>query len=710
MRVETRSQYLEEVCRLAGKKTKLAGCTSGKPMSGGSFSAFGGLPAAGECPPSEKFSASGKLSKELDKEEEAFFAAAGEAFSGGLFLPMEYLTGITKCSPFERHCVLMALGYELGVPSQADCARLNGSETQPGLTPELLARSWQGEPDAETVCRAFREDGLLMRVFFQRAGAAAPFAGQVLCLKPRIRSFLLGELTLSGEESRVIGACFPEEELPPLAENQPDAAAVLDGGAEVVEFLGAEGSGRCFCARTVCRKLGKRAFPVYLGEAAARGWTPKETGERAALESLLFQAAPILLVPGQWDRQERKLWLGALMEPLLEVSRPVFVTGPRESGVWARGGKPRVQSFEVRGMSLVESRQVWQEEGARFAFAPGVKPEDMANLFHFTRGQIREALENASFDARKAQAEAGGGGTERAFPIGRDSLRRGCYSLFERQLVTKAVRIPQVYGWEDLILPRPQKEKLRAAVAQVRRRHQVYEEWGFQQKMPYGQGVSMIFAGPPGTGKTMAAQVFAGELGLDLYKVELSAVVSKFVGETEKNLNEIFSQAEKSQVVLFFDEADVLFAKRTEVKEANDKYSNMEAAFLLQKIEAYDGVTVLATNLIQNFDEAFKRRVKFVIDFPFPGREERGALWRKAIPERMPAEELDYEYLAETFELSGSNIRNIVLHAAFLAAEREKALGMEEILLAVKNEFSKSGKTLTRAELGEYHMLLPEVG
>lgn len=269
--------------------------------------------------------------------------------------------------------------------------------------------------------------------------------------------------------------------------------------------------------------------------------------------------------------------------------------------------------------------------------------------------------------------------------------------------------MPAVYGWDDLVLPAFQKETILAASNQVKHKHKVYEEWGFDRKMPYGRGVSMIFAGAPGTGKTMAAQVFAAELGIDLYKVELSAVVSKYVGETEKNLEEIFEQARQSQVILFFDEADVLFSKRTEVKEANDKYSNMEAAFLLQKMETYDGVTILATNLIQNFDEAFKRRVKFVIDFPFPDFAQRRELWERAIPASVPVGELDLDYLASSFELSGSSIRNIVLHAAFLAAPEDMEIGMKEILMAVRNEFAKSGKILTKEDAGEYHMLLPDI-
>lgn len=671
------SHYLDEICRLSQKKTRLAAYRAGREGDVDTH-----------------------LAQEIRRLEEEFFAVGEAALEKGPFLPLHYLLTITGCGSFESHCVMMGLSYELGYPSQADCALINGSETQPALTPKLLVWSWQETPDPETVFDAFRESGLLMQVFFHREGTASPFLEQHLCLKTRIRDFLFGSLDLSGDTAHVIGPCFPDGDLPPLDRWQPDVAVLLDQDTDVAQLWGAAGSGRCFCARTACGKMGRRCFPVYPEEAFAGGWTPAVTAEGILLETLLFQALPVLRIPQRWEKEGQWQWLGAVIRSLVRRIRPIFLTSPQKLEIWDTGPKLCVQSFEVGAMGAAQAGRVWKEEAKPYAFADGLHPEDMANLFPFTRGQIREALRNAAHDARRSRAER----------IDRDNMRRGCYGLFESQLVKRAVRVPCVYRWDDLILPKPQKDKLQAAAVHVRRKRQVYEEWGFGRKMPYGQGLGMIFAGSPGTGKTMAAQVFAGELGLELYKVDLSAVVSKYVGETEKNLNEIFGQAEKSRIVLLFDEADVLFSKRTEVKEANDKYSNMEAAFLLQKIESYEGVTVLATNLIQNFDDAFKRRMKFVVEFPFPAKDERMEIWQRAIPDEMPTEELDYEYLARAFEFSGSNVRNTILHGAFLAAEREKALGMEEILQGVKNEYAKNGKTLTREELGEYYMLLPEIG
>ena len=229
---------------------------------------------------------------------------------------------------------------------------------------------------------------------------------------------------------------------------------------------------------------------------------------------------------------------------------------------------------------------------------------------------------------------------------------------------------------------------------------------GFSGKISLWAWTSMIFAGPPGTGKTMAAQVMAAELGMELYRVELPSVVDKYIGETEKKLNRIFEEAENSMAILFFDEADVLFSKRTEIKESNDKYSNMEIAFLLQKMEEYEGVSILATNYLQNFDSAFRRRVSDMIDFPLPDASLRRQMWQSMIPSKMPISheiEIDFEFLANQFEVSGSMIKNALIYAGFLAAEaKEPTLTMEQILKGLSHELEKSGKKLSRDEYGEY--------
>lgn len=287
-------------------------------------------------------------------------------------------------------------------------------------------------------------------------------------------------------------------------------------------------------------------------------------------------------------------------------------------------------------------------------------------------------------------------------------LLEACRNQIDHCLGKDAVRIRAQYTWDELVLPKAQKDMLKDACNQVLLHHHVYHRWGFEERIAYGRGVSMIFYGPPGTGKTMGAQVIANELKLELYKVDMSGVMSKYVGESEKKLGNIFEQAKKSQSILFFDEADVLFGKRTEQKDSNDKYSNASTAYLLQKIEEYEGIIILATNLLQNFDNAFIRRFKFIIEFPFTDAARRKEIWQKVFPDKVPIEDLDVNYLAEEFKFSGSQIKNVAVAAAFLAAGEHTEVSMKHILTGVKREMAKTGKKLIARDFGPYDYLMEE--
>ena len=235
----------------------------------------------------------------------------------------------------------------------------------------------------------------------------------------------------------------------------------------------------------------------------------------------------------------------------------------------------------------------------------------------------------------------------------------------------------------------------------MRRRATVYEDWGFAAQSARGLGISALFSGPSGTGKTMAAEVLARELRLDLYRVDLSATVSKYIGETEKNLRRIFDAAEEGGVILLFDEADALFGKRSEVKDSHDRYANIEVGYLLQRMEAYRGLAILTTNLKGSLDSAFLRRIRFVVQFPFPDVIQRTEIWRRVFPARTPASGLDERQLAR-LNVGGGNIRNIALGAAFLAAEADEPVRMPHLLRAAQVEYAKLEKPLTEAEAGEW--------
>jgi hypothetical protein len=272
-----------------------------------------------------------------------------------------------------------------------------------------------------------------------------------------------------------------------------------------------------------------------------------------------------------------------------------------------------------------------------------------------------------------------------------------------------ACKIAPVCDWDDILLPGECLAQLREICAHVRHHRQVFEVWGFGRKAVRGRGVSALFAGPSGTGKTLASEVVARELGLDLYRIDLACVVSKYIGETEKNLARVFREAEETRAVLFFDEADALFGKRSLVKDAHDRYANIEIDYLLQRMEEHAGVVFLASNLRKNIDEAFTRRLRFIVELPLPDEDLRRRLWRKLLPDGVPLRpDVDLDFLARRFKLAGGSIRNVALNAAFLAASNGGVVGMEHLLRATRREVQKSGQLCVPADFEPYSDLLEE--
>ena len=274
-------------------------------------------------------------------------------------------------------------------------------------------------------------------------------------------------------------------------------------------------------------------------------------------------------------------------------------------------------------------------------------------------------------------------------------------------LMTNARKIEPKYGWEDIFLQPNLGNQLRELCNQAKQHHFVMENWQFGKKLSLGKGLNALFSGAPGTGKTMAAEVIAQDLQLDLYKIDLSQIVSKYIGDTEKNLSQVFDAATNSNAILLFDEADALFGKRSEVKDSRDRYANMETSYLLQKMEEYEGIAILTTNFRHNLDDAFTRRLRFIIEFSLPTHEERRRMWEHILPINTAiCQDLDLEFLTDRFELTGADIRNIALRAAFLAASDEdqenKAIAMKHIIKAIRLEYQKQNKILMTADLGNF--------
>src|SRR5579885_2731763 len=348
-----------------------------------------------------------------------------------------------------------------------------------------------------------------------------------------------------------------------------------------------------------------------------------------------------------------------------------------------------VLTFDARKPTTAEQRQLWQNALGKLSAHLNGHIGTLVAQFNLSASAIRAAstpilqttLEDRDHDSL---------GT---------LLWDTCRVQARPALEDLAQRIEPVADWHDLVLPEPQLQLLHEIAAHVRQRSTVYETWGFSAGSTRGLGISALFAGASGTGKTLAAEVLAHELRLDLYRIDLSSVVSKYIGETEKNLRRVFDAAEEGGAILLFDEADALFGKRSEVKDSHDRYANIEVSYLLQRMEAYRGLAILTTNLKSALDTAFLRRIRFIVHFPFPDAAQRAEIWRRILPPRMPVEGLDVQKLAR-LNVAGGNIRNIALNAAFLAADAHEPVRMAHMLRAASAEYAKLEKHLSEVEIG----------
>ncbi len=412
---------------------------------------------------------------------------------------------------------------------------------------------------------------------------------------------------------------------------------------------------------------------------------PLETAWGITLREALFHGAALLL--DQWSavldersRPNERIW-----RDIVGLNRLVFISAAQPWEPLDELRQRRLLRLSYTLPSYSARIQLWQQSLHDLGIhLPAADIAAVSNKFRLTTDQI----------ARAVQAAADWAATKgRALQV--DDLIQGAQAHASLRLDQLAQHIQPRYTWHDLILPPEQTQQIRELIDRVSYAATVHTEWGFGAKGAPIRRVSALFAGESGTGKTLAAEVIAHELGLVMYKIDLSSVVSKYIGETEKNLKTIFDEARAGNAILFFDEADALFGKRSEVKDAHDRYANIEVAYLLQQIENYDGVAIMATNLRQNLDDAFTRRLDFVIDFPFPDAEYRQQIWKIHFPSRAPiSPDVDIMEIAERYRLAGGNIRNAALAAAFLAASENSSITMQHIKRAIRREHQKMGRLL----------------
>ena len=403
------------------------------------------------------------------------------------------------------------------------------------------------------------------------------------------------------------------------------------------------------------------------------------------LQALLYiQGADIFISP------ERTLLTAAFR--ILEQANETVLLGSRSAfrlSADMQGNDSPMLNVAFPSLTASERSVLWEEmlEGAVDTL-PEKDVSVLSGQFNLSSGQIIAAASTAMSDALQAQ---------RGLEV--DDLFKAARLHSGHHLAELARKMEPRYVWEDLVLPETPLAMLKEMVSMVQSRPLVLEGWGLGRKLTSGAGISALFAGPPGTGKTLAAQIMANRLGIDLYRIDLSSVVSKYIGETEKQLEQIFTEASESNAILFFDEADSIFGKRSEVKGAHDRYANIEVSYLLQRMEEYDGVAILATNLLSNLDEAFTRRLQFIINFPFPDEEYRRKIWKVLLPPNLPrAADLDFDMMADRFKLSGGSIRNIIVSAAYFAADNGGVVTMDHLMHGARREFQKMGRLVQESD------------
>ena len=457
----------------------------------------------------------------------------------------------------------------------------------------------------------------------------------------------------------------------------------------------------------LCQELGLRLYRLPLELLPTQGTELETLARLWERESLLLPLALYVDVQG-WDEVANAGGM-ALLRRFLSRSQGIFFLDVRESGLAL---SRRTVTFDVAKPTPVEQREAWElalgmtpapllgGEGSNTTSLPfpsregglgGLGQSSASSISGQLANQFNLNLVEIGQIAEKARGEVG------EEPELLAHLWQGCLASTRPRLDSLAQRLEVKATWDDIVLPDEEKKLLEQIADQVRNRGVVYDEWGFRGRMNRGLGVSALFAGESGTGKTMAAEVIANVLQLNLYRIDLSAVVSKYIGETEKNLRKLFDAAEDGGAILFFDEADALFGKRSEVKDSHDRHANIEINYLLQRLEAYRGLAILATNIKSAMDVAFVRRLRFMVDFPFPGVKERKQMWEKVFPPLTPKDELDLQRLAQ-FNVTGANIHNIALNAAFLAAKAGTGVRMELVLAAARTEFRKLGRQINEAD------------
>jgi hypothetical protein len=583
---------------------------------------------------------------------------------------IDWLSELFGLSAFEREVLLLCAGVEMDSELATLCGSAQGHPHRSYATFGLaMAALRDPHWSALTPSRPLRR----LRMVELEPGHGLTSAP--LRIDERILHYLAGVNWLDARlESMLRLSSFPEW----IAEDHKVVAAQAvrlfeshSPESPILHLCGDDPQGQEDAATLAAHEMGRHLFTLHVEDLPQPGSDLDQIIRLWEREARLLPGALLIqCAPGGFTASARHL-AERVSNPMILASRePV-----RMDRTFLR--------LDLDKPGPREQRRLWERALGSATISLNGTVDAVAEQFRLSAKTIYRTTELI------------GAGRDSAAP---DRLWDVCRSLARPRLEDLAQRIVPCAGWEDLVLPELQIQTLGQLAGQVRHRMKVYEAWGFSAKGRRGLGVSALFVGESGTGKTMAAEVLARELALDLYRIDLSAVVSKYIGETEKNLKQVFDAAEEGGVLLLFDEADALFGKRSEVKDSHDRYANIEVSYLLQRMEAYQGLAILTTNSKSALDKAFQRRLRFTVSFPFPDATQREAIWRRIFPSQTPTSGLDYAKLAR-LNVAGGNIRNIALNAAFLAADAKAPVQMLHVLQAARLEAQKIERPLSEAEI-----------
>ncbi len=614
--------------------------------------------------------------------------AMGEGSGVRVISALDTLVARFGLSPFERDVLLLCAGIELESSFAALIARANGDPARPFPT-WSLALAALDEPHWS----ALAPDAPLRRwrLIDMEIDSRLPLTLRPLRIDERVLHYLAGVDHLDERLAGLIAPVVQPFTLAPAHATlaREIAAAWRDSGdgrrPPLIHLCGDQPATRRAIAAAACAQL-----EVGLCELATEA-LPTAPGDIAALSRLWEREAALshcaLLIDSHESVDESRE--AALRRLIVQLDAPVIVGGRDRQ----RLTRPAI-SFDVPPLATHEQRALWQAALGPVAHTLNGQLDAIVSHFRLDSAAIGRIVETGSRGPGAGRPED----PETRRPGDTRSIWEACRREARVALDALAQRIESSVAWDDLVLPEAELRTLHEIAAQARQRARVYEAWGFGARYARGLGITALFAGASGTGKTLAAEVIASELRLDLYRIDLAGVVSKYIGETEKNLRRVFEAAEGSGAILLFDEADALFGKRSEVKDSHDRYANIEVSYLLQRMEAYRGLAILTTNLKSALDPAFLRRLRFVVNFPFPDLEQRAAIWRRSFPADAPTEDLAIDRLAR-LNVAGGSIRNIALHAAFLAADANEPIRMAHLLRAARTECAKLERPLTSGEI-----------